>query len=107
MLAELRRIQSELRKILVREENGNIRNGLQHEMTTNQNASEMDGCTNDEDLQQRNNRHESTSMIYNGEQRINGTRDITDHEKRQTKKYEKGIRLIPYGEMVRTKKQIT
>ncbi|KAG2573443.1 hypothetical protein PVAP13_7KG252855 [Panicum virgatum] len=119
MRSELRRIQSELRKILVREENDHIRNWVHHEMTTNQYASEMDGCTNNEDLQQRNNRHESTSMIHDGQQIINGTRAIADHEvpgstnpdivtrKGRPKNMQKSRRMVSYGEMVRTKKQIT
>ncbi|KAG2606839.1 hypothetical protein PVAP13_4NG164244 [Panicum virgatum] len=115
MVAELRRIKSELRKI--------------PEMNTNL-TSEIDSYTNNEDPRQITDRHTSTSLI------CNGTRSTADYEvptlivqqkdfpdsgkdtdlfknpdvvprKGRPKTMQKSRRLVPYGEIVRTKKQIT
>ena len=125
MVAELQRIKSELRKIPVTEENENIINDSRQEMNTNL-TSEIDSYTNNEDPHQITDKHTSTSLI------CNGTRSTTDYEvptlivqqkdfpdsgkdtdlfknpdvvprKGRPKTMQKSRRLVPYGEIVRTK----
>lgn len=120
MLVELRKIHSEMRKILIREENGNIRNEPQQQSATNQDTSEMGGYTSNGNWQQTSSSHTSASTIPIAEQMINGSSTTTNLEvpsllknpdvvprKGRPKNMQKSRRLIPYGEMVRTKKQIT